>query len=277
MAVIVFDGPGLGATFHRMSMVAEPRPVGTAILDRIAAHPDLDPDKVAMFGMSIGGYLAIRMASHDPRIRAVAAVSPPYSADIYWNVTLASLRRELAALYQIDEQEMGNAVPRITLSGTLPRMRCPLLVVGGGRDFITPGSEAWRIFEDACCERELVYYPRAAHECFNVLGDLRPRVIAWIGRALGVRLAHTNGTPSEGDGWMAGEAVDPDFADALAGEASPRQWRPAAALSRAAHWGWAPGESGIPEVVIRRAPAVDPPDRGGVVPLAPDAPDILPV
>ncbi len=276
IAVIVFDGPGMGRTFHRMSMVAEPRPVGTAILDRIAARPDLDPDRVALFGMSLGGYLAIRMAIHDRRVRAVAAVSPPYSADIYWNVTLASLRRELAALYQIDEQEMGSAVPRITLSGSLPRLRAPLLVAGGGRDLITPGSEAWRIFEDARCERELIYYPRAAHECFNVLGDLRPRVVAWIERALGIEPARSNGAGARDDGWVAGEAVDPDFADALAGEEHPRQWRPAAALSRAAHWGWSPGENGIPEVVVKRASALDPPDQG-LTPVAPDAPDILPV
>src|SRR5204863_442788 len=83
-------------------------------------------------GISLGGYLAIRMASHDPRVRAVAALSPCHSADIYWNVTLASLRRELAALYQVNEQEMANAVPRITLSHALPHLRAPLLVVGGG-------------------------------------------------------------------------------------------------------------------------------------------------
>jgi hypothetical protein len=149
-------------------------------------------------------------------------------------------------------------------------------VVGGGRDLITPSSEAWRIFEDARCERELIYYPRAAHECFNVLGDLRPRVIAWLERNLGVAHPRGNGTASQGDGWMAGEAVDPDFADALAGEEHPRQWQPAAALSRAAHWGWSPAENGIPEVVLRRAPALDPPDQG-LTPIAPDAPDILPV
>jgi hypothetical protein len=50
------------------------------------------------------------MASHERRIRAVAAVSPPYSADIYWNVTLASMRRELASLYGITEEEMGASV-----------------------------------------------------------------------------------------------------------------------------------------------------------------------
>jgi hypothetical protein len=115
------------------------------------------------------------MASHERRIRAAAAVSPPYSADIYWNVTLASMRRELASLYGITEAEMGAAVDKITLADVLGDLRSPLMLAGGGHDLITPGSEAWRIFEGARCERELVFYPRGAHDCFNVLADLRPR------------------------------------------------------------------------------------------------------
>lgn len=282
MAVILFDGPGLGSTFHRLSMVAEPRPVGTAILDHIAACPDLDPERVAMFGLSLGGYLAIRMASHDRRVRAVAAVSPPYSADIYWNVTLAAMRRELASLYDMDEREMGVAIHRITLADSLPRLRCPLLVAGGGHDLITPASEAWRIFEDARCEREILFYPRAAHDCFNVLGELRPRVVSWLATRLGCLAYAANGNGAlavaHDPAWFAAEAVDPEFADALAGEGPAREWRPAAAIDRAAHWGWAwsPAEEGRPELIVRRASAtetleVDRPPAG------PDTPDILPV
>jgi 2,6-dihydroxypseudooxynicotine hydrolase len=159
IATITFDGPGLGETFHRLSMVAEPRPIGTAILNQIETRPELDPNAVAFVGMSLGGYMAIRMASHDPRIRAVAAVSPPYSASIYWKVTLAGMRRELAALYGIDEREMTTVIDKITLADVLADVRCPLIVSGGGHDHITPSSEAWRIFEDARCERELMFYP----------------------------------------------------------------------------------------------------------------------
>jgi pimeloyl-ACP methyl ester carboxylesterase len=278
----MFDGPGLGETFHRLSMVAEPRPVGSAILDRIAELPQLDPTRVALFGLSLGGYLAIRMASHDRRVRAVAAVSAPYSADIYWNVTLAALRRELASLYQMDEREMGASIHRITLAEALPRLRCPLLIAGGGHDLITPASEAWRIFEGARCEREILFYPRAAHDCFNVLGELRPRVVSWLSERLGQPTHARNGNgahPHDDDGaWMAAEAVDPDFADALTGESAAREWRPAAAISRAAHWGWAwsPGDEGRPEVVVRRAPASAGPEVEDA-PIGPDTPDILPV
>jgi len=281
VAVITFDGPGLGRTFHRLSMVAEPRPVGSAILDRIERRPELDPEAVAFFGQSLGGYMAIRMAAHDRRIRAVAAVSPPYSADIYWKVTLAGMRRELAALYDMEEREMSAAIDRITLAHVLPSLRCPLMLAGGGNDLITPGSEAWRIFESASCDRELIYYPRGAHDCFNVLSDLRPRLTNWITQRLarGARAAlpapgATNGvTPaSTPEGWGAAEAVDPDFAAALRGEDEPRVWNRAADSTREARWEWpwSPPESRRPEVVHRIARAN--PERFHA-PFAPDAPD----
>jgi 2,6-dihydroxypseudooxynicotine hydrolase len=275
VAVITFDGPGLGTTWHRMSMVAEPRPVGVAILNQIEATPELDPEAVAFFGMSLGGYLAIRMATHDTRVRAVAAVSPPFSADVYWNVTLSSLRRELAALYDLDEREMGASVDRITLAGVLPRLRCPLMVAGGGHDLITPGTEAWRIFEDAVCPRELVYYPKGAHDCFNVLTDLRPRMATWITRQLdrhrasGRAEAIDDGAGREAP-WMAAEAVDPDFADALRGDSGRRVWsRVAGSDGTISHttadsrrqgwrWPWTGIGPSTPEVVYRHAPAGEP-------------------
>ncbi|MFI5372414.1 MAG: alpha/beta hydrolase family protein [Candidatus Eisenbacteria bacterium] len=281
IATLAFDGPGMGQTFHRLSMVAEPRPVGTAILDEIERRPSLDPAAVGFLGMSLGGYMAIRMAAHDRRVRAVACVSPPYSADIYWNVTLASMRRELAALYGMNEQEMGRSIERITLAHVLERVRCPLLVSGGGHDLITPGEEAWRIYRGARCERELVYYPRGAHDCFNVLGDLRPRVVRWLGARIAAHLTppRVSATPgADGVGWAAAEAVDPDFGEALEGEAKPRSWQRSAPQSRAARFSWPWGQPGDthPEVVVERA-AAEPASVGLSPPEAPDAPDMLAV
>ena len=259
IAVITFDGPGLGRTWHRLSMVAEPRPVGVAILNQVETWPELDAGAVGFFGMSLGGYLSIRMASHDRRVKAVAAISPPYSADIYWKVTLASLRRELAALYNMDEREMGVAIERITLAEMLPALRCPLLVAGGGRDHITPGTEAWRIFESARSERELLYYPGGAHDCFNVLSDLRPRIVGWLARRLEVHhqvapQGHT-ASPSPAQG-MAADAVDLDFGDALQGEAQRPVWWPAVRQPEPSwRWPWETPTGGIPVVVHKRSPA----------------------
>jgi 2,6-dihydroxypseudooxynicotine hydrolase len=270
LAVIMFDGPGLGTTWHRMSMVAEPRPVGVAILNQIEATPELDPGAVGFFGMSLGGYLAIRMATHDTRVRAVGAVSPPYSADVYWKVTLASLRRELAALYDIDEREMGASVSRITLADVLPRLRCPMIVAGGGHDLITPGTEAWRIFEGGRGPRELLYYPEGGHECFNVLGDLRARMVTWMARQLAQHHPNGNGAAREEAGpregaWLAADAVDPDFADALRGDSHRLVWNhggstngngphpPTPADSHAWRWPWERPALRSPRLVHRQA------------------------
>ncbi len=289
LATLVFDGPGLGSTFHRLSMVAEPRPVGAAILDRIESRPDLDPGAVAFFGMSLGGYMAIRMASHDPRIRATAAISPPFSADVYWNLTLASMRRELAALYNMEEREMGAAIDRITLTDVIARVRCPLLLAAGGHDLITPDSESVRIFEGARCERELLYYPKGAHDCFNVLDDLRPRVVSWMDRKLRPHRSDRSATPAprgpahpdlatNGADWMAGEAVDSDFADALMGEQAPRNWNGSArtaGTARSRGWPWSRSPANGVHLVRRFAQPL-PAEKGSPLPpLEHDAPEAL--
>lgn len=260
MATLALDGPGLGETFYRLTMVIEPRGVAPAILNAIESRPELDPGAVAFLGMSLGGYLVIRMAAQEPRVRAVAAVSPPYSADIYWNVTLSSMRRELAALYGTSEAEMGRAIERITLADVLDELRAPLLVAGGGRDLITPGEEAWRIFDGARCPRELVYYPRGAHDCFNVLSDLRPRVGNWLAHQLEPyraprRRAARRPLVIEPE-WNAAEAVDPDFADALSGDVPKILWhRTDEAIPARWSWRWNPLERDRIDVVHRLAPA----------------------
>jgi 2,6-dihydroxypseudooxynicotine hydrolase len=244
LATLAFDGPGLGETFHRLSMVAEPRPVWSAIFGAIQAEPALDPARVGLLGTSLGAFLAVRMAAHDPRVRAVAAVSPPHSISIYWNVTLYGMRRELAALYGTTEGEMSAVVERMTLAGVLPALRTPLLVAGGGHDLITPGEEALRIFDEARCERQLIYYPAGAHDCFNVLADLRPRVASWfvdhLRAPLGGRQARSL-VALEPGAWGAAEAVDPDFAEELSGDGARRIWNCVPTPAEPARWTMWPG------------------------------------
>ena len=184
----------------------------------------------AYMGLSLGGYAAIKMASYDKRVRCVAAVSPPFSVDVYWNVTLFSMRKELASLYEMSIEEMDRFIPRITLENTLPDLHVPLMLAGGGHDMITPSDEAQRIFLNARCERELIYYPRGAHECFNVLADLRPRMSGWVAKQLSRHRAAPASRPKRAGpdprdaAFVAGEAVDPDFADDLTGEGPRLEW-----------------------------------------------------
>lgn len=77
--VVVFHGPGQrglqldhpGLGFRADAEV----PIG-AVVDHTLDRPDVDSDRVALYGMSFGGYLAPRAAAYDGRLRALVANAP---------------------------------------------------------------------------------------------------------------------------------------------------------------------------------------------------------
>jgi pimeloyl-ACP methyl ester carboxylesterase len=67
--VVMFDGPGQGSTLMREGMAMTPeweKPVG-AVLDHLGLSD------VTLIGISLGGYLAIRAAAFEPRVKRVVA------------------------------------------------------------------------------------------------------------------------------------------------------------------------------------------------------------
>ncbi|KAF1730565.1 2,6-dihydropseudooxynicotine hydrolase [Beauveria bassiana] len=85
-AVFTFEGPGQGIVIRRHNVPMRPdwEAVVTKVLDFVERHAaenpetDLDLDRLALVGSSMGGYLALRGAS-DPRVKACIAVDPFYN------------------------------------------------------------------------------------------------------------------------------------------------------------------------------------------------------
>jgi pimeloyl-ACP methyl ester carboxylesterase len=77
--LLLFAGPGQMDTmrFHpKLAFIPEFERVGTVALEHVLARPGTDPARVALMGISFGGYFATRMAAHEPRFRALIANSP---------------------------------------------------------------------------------------------------------------------------------------------------------------------------------------------------------
>ena len=96
-----------------------------------------------------------------------------------------------------------------------------------------------------------------AHDCFNVVSDLRPRMVSWLVRQLEkhhLPAAHDtiNGDGRWEGGWAA-EAVDPDFADALRGDAPAREWiaNGNGGMPVQWEWPWLKNAASRVEVVLR--------------------------
>ena len=73
--VLIFDGPGQGGTLYEQGVPlrADWETVVSAVIDYAVTLPLVDPARIAVSGWSLGGYLAPRAASGDPRIAACVA------------------------------------------------------------------------------------------------------------------------------------------------------------------------------------------------------------
>ena len=73
--VLIFDGPGQGGMLYEQGVPLRPdwETVVTAVIDYAVTLPLVDAGRIAVSGWSLGGYLAPRAASGDPRIAACIA------------------------------------------------------------------------------------------------------------------------------------------------------------------------------------------------------------
>ena len=70
---LAFDGPGQGAAIRSHHLFFRPdwEKVLTPVIDYILTRVDVDPNAIAVFGWSMGGYLVARGATQEHRIRAI--------------------------------------------------------------------------------------------------------------------------------------------------------------------------------------------------------------
>lgn len=73
--VLMFDGPGQGSMLVQQGVPMRPdwEVVIDAVVDVAVALPNVDTDRLVLNGWSLGGYLAPRGASGEPRLAACVA------------------------------------------------------------------------------------------------------------------------------------------------------------------------------------------------------------
>ena len=75
LTCVVFDGPGQGAAIIEQGLMFRPdwEAVVKPVVDYTVQLPEVDASKIALLGISLGGYLAPRAASGEPRLAACVA------------------------------------------------------------------------------------------------------------------------------------------------------------------------------------------------------------
>ncbi|HXO52196.1 MAG TPA: alpha/beta fold hydrolase, partial [Mycobacterium sp.] len=86
IACLVIDTPGTGEPLRLRGVASRPdyEVPTSAIVDYLQTRDDLDPTRIGLLGISLGGYYAPRGAAYEPRITACAAWGGVYDYGAVW-------------------------------------------------------------------------------------------------------------------------------------------------------------------------------------------------
>jgi dipeptidyl aminopeptidase/acylaminoacyl peptidase len=184
LATLAVDGPGQGESEYDLPIEPGYEKVATAAVDYLATRAEVDPGRVGVFGVSLGGYYAARAAACEPRVTATVALAGPYRFDLDWD----NLPPQTRVTFQIRSGASTEAQARkraglLTLEKAASRITGPLLVVGGAKDRLVPAYHAERLAAQAP-GAELVIYPDGSHGVTNHAYESRSRMADWLAAQL---------------------------------------------------------------------------------------------
>jgi dipeptidyl aminopeptidase/acylaminoacyl peptidase len=137
-----------------------------ALLDWIETQPDLDQDRVAVFGGSYGGYMVLASAVHfSDRLKAAVDIVG-ISSFVTFLENTQDYRRDLRRVEYGDERdpEMRAHLEKISPVNSVEKINVPLFVVQGENDPRVPVTESIQMVEALRQQGQAVWYMNALNE-----------------------------------------------------------------------------------------------------------------
>jgi len=187
IATLAIDGPGQGEAEYEIPICGDYERAAKAVVDWIETREDLDGQKIAIWGVSLGGYYAPRAAAYEKRIRACIALSGPFEWDRIWDA-LPELTRETFRVrsHAANETEARANAKRLTMKEAAPRITCPIFIVTGRQDRLVPASHAESLAGAVSGPVELLVVEDGGHNANNRPYRYRSRTADWLAGQLGL-------------------------------------------------------------------------------------------
>jgi dienelactone hydrolase len=122
LAVVTLDWPGTGEAALHAALTPDCDDLANGVFALAEGDPGLDPRRVAVVGISLGGALATRIAATDRRIAATVAVTPPFDAEA-WLPLAGPLLRDHLAVHIGGVDRIPSVVAGFALAGLVERVR----------------------------------------------------------------------------------------------------------------------------------------------------------
>jgi hypothetical protein len=160
IACLIVDGPGNGESvrFRDLPLIAETEKYGTAAYEYLASRKEVDPNRIGVMAISLGGYYAPRAASLEPRYAACVAWGAQWDYYDVWKrrfdlldsgkaPSLSVPPEHLMWVFGVDSREAAmKKLEGFRLDGIVQKMKCPFLLLHGAGDEQIPLSLAEQCF-----------------------------------------------------------------------------------------------------------------------------------
>ncbi len=187
MATLAFDGPGQGEGEYDFALRGDYEAPVAAVVEYARGLAGIDTARMALWGVSLGGYFAARAAAYVPGIKACVALSGPYDWAECWDALPALTRQAFRARARCgSEEDARRHAAGFTLKDAARRIECPLFVVAGRLDRIVPWQAAQRLAAEASGETRLLVIEDGNHVANNRGYRYRPASADWLAEVLEV-------------------------------------------------------------------------------------------
>jgi dienelactone hydrolase len=160
IACLIVDGPGNGESvrFRNLPLIAETERYAGAAYDWLAGRREIDPKRIGVVAISLGGYYAPRAASLDHRFACCVAWGAQWDYHDIWARRLEALDSGKVLSLSVPPEHLmwvlgvpdrAAALKKLEgfrLDGIVQQMRCPFLLVHGEGDEQIPLALAEKCF-----------------------------------------------------------------------------------------------------------------------------------
>ncbi len=223
---LIFDGPGQGAALYQQGLRLRPdwETVVRAVVDLAIEMPLIDPARIALYGWSLGGYLAPRAVSGEHRLAACVADPGEWSISggiRDFAIKLGAAPDAVSNLAELDQQMLDRmeqvimntpklrwsimqrgywvhgvstlrdflrAAEPFTMDGRAEQITCPTLLTAAENDPLAAGAQAF--FDALRCSKALTRFTAAqgagGHCEMRNRSLLNARVLDWLDEVLQV-------------------------------------------------------------------------------------------
>jgi len=186
LATFSLDGPGQGECGYTSHIRPDYEAAVSTALDVLTKRTDIDPNRIGLAGVSLGGYYAPRAAAYEPRVKAAVGNCGPWNFGECWDqlpgLTRAAFQYHSGAK-DVDEAK-ANA-HKLTLDGSAQKIKQPLLIIHGKLDRLIPWQQAHKIVDAVGSNAELAMFENGNHVCNNIPYIYRPLTADWLKEKLG--------------------------------------------------------------------------------------------